>query len=140
MDGKKHLPVQFNERIHATAIDYGFVFTVNLIFIFFEYNLTVELIIVFIVWYVFNLLPSFFKSGITLGKLRTQTVIVNLDYSTVSVKKMHLRNLFVLFAILFSLGMYVFVSFYLLSNRIDKRSIHDRIFGTRVVYKNPYLK
>ncbi len=140
MQNNNHLPVQFNERIHATAVDYGIVFTVNLILIFMQYNLLLELTVLFIVWYLINIVPSFFYKGTSLGKLQAKTIVLNEDYQAVSIKTMHYRNFFVLGMILLTAGLYAPISFYYLSKRLDKRSFHDLLFHTRVVYKNPYLK
>ena len=140
MENKKHLPVQFNERIHALAFDYGIVFSVNLILIFMQYNLVLELVFLLLVWYLINLFPGFFTPGASLGKLRTKTIVLDESYNSISVKRMHARSFFVLLMILITLGLYAPISFYVLSNRLDKRSFHDLLFHTRVVYKNPYLK
>lgn len=140
MKSSKNLPVQFLDRIHGTAVDYGIVFAFLFASIFMQEKLEYELIGLFLLWYLLNVVPSYFSSGLTLGKLHNKTVIVNDDYSNVSALKMNMRAFFILLMICITSGLYAPIALILLNNRIDKKSFHDMIFKTRVIYKNPYLK
>ncbi len=134
MKEHKNLPVQFNERIHALGIDYGVVFLSVLIVIFLYIDPIYKMVIVLIVWYIMNIVPSFFKRGISLGKLNSRTIVVDENNKKVSLLVMHLREFFILFIGLASIGFYFLIAFYLLTKRTDKRSIHDLLFKTKVVY------
>ena len=131
-----NLPVQFNERIHAFSIDYGVVFLSVLIVIFMYINPVFKVLIILFVWYMMNIFPSFIKKGITLGKINSKTKIVDESNTEVSLKVIHLRSLFILVVGCISVGIYFILALYLLTKRSDKRSIHDLIFKTKVVYKN----
>ena len=131
-----NLPVQFNERIHAFSIDYGVVFLSMLIMVFMTFDPIYKYIIILIVWYLMNIFPSFFKRGITLGKLNSGTIIVDLYNSPVKLSTIHLRAFFVLILGFFTAGIYFTVALFLLLKRSDKRSIHDIVFSTKVVYKD----
>lgn len=135
MKEDKFLPVQFNERIHAIGIDYGVVFVSVLIVIFLYIEPVYKIIIVLVVWYLMNIVPSFFKRGITLGKINSGTIILNEFNQEVTLITMHLREIFKLVLGFITVGLYFLLSFYLINKRSDKRSIHDLIFKTRVVYK-----
>jgi len=134
MKEDKYLPAQFNERIHAIGIDFGVVFISVLIVIFLYIDPTFKVVIMLVVWYMMNILPSFFKKGITLGKLNSGTIVVDELYNEVTLKVMHLRELFKLVLGFITLGLYFLYALYLLTKRNDKRSIHDLVFKTRVVY------
>ncbi len=136
----KNLPVQFNERIHAFSIDYGVVFLSMLIVIFMYIEPEFKLLIVLSVWYMMNIFPSFIKRGITLGKINSGTIVVDESNNEVSIKVIHLRALFILIVGFITLGLYFIVSFVLLTKRNDKRSIHDLIFKTKVVYKDSHIQ
>ena len=131
-----NLPVQFNERIHAFSIDYGVVFLSILIVIFMYISPIYKVLIILFVWYMMNIFPSFIKRGITLGKINSKTKIVDEFDNEVSIKVIHLRSLFILVVGFATVGLYFIVALYLLTKRSDKRSIHDLIFKTKVVYKN----
>ena len=72
-----NLPVQFNERIHALGVDYGVVFISVLIVIFLYIDPIHKMFIVLAVWYLMNIAPSFFKRGISIGKLNSGTIVVD---------------------------------------------------------------
>ena len=131
-----NLPVQFNERIHAFSIDYGVVFLSVLIVIFMYINPILKVVIILVVWYMMNIFPSFIKRGITLGKVNSKIKIVDESDNEVSLKVIHLRSLFILVVGFVTVGLYFIVALYLLTKRSDKRSIHDLIFKTKVVYKD----
>lgn len=130
----KNLPVQFNERIHAVGIDYGVVFVSMLIVIFLYIDPVFKTITILTVWYLMNIFPSFFKKGISLGKLNSGTIVVDESNQEVTLTTMHLREAFILVLGFATLGLYFLLALYLLLKRTDKRSIHDLIFKTRVVY------
>ena len=134
-----NLPVQFNERIHAFSIDYGVVFFSMLIVVFLYIDPIFKLLIVLVVWYMMNIFPSFIKKGITLGKYNSKTIVVDEFNNEVTIKVIHLRELFILVAGLSTIGLYFIVAFFLLMKRNDKRSIHDRIFRTKVIYKDSHI-
>lgn len=134
-----NLPAQFNERIHAFSIDYGIVFISVLIVIFMYIDPFLKLLIVLTVWYIVNIGPSHFKRGISLGKLNSGILIVDEQNNEVTLKTMHLREIFILVVGFVSIGFYFPISFILLNKRTDKRSIHDLIFKTRVIYIDSHI-
>ncbi len=129
-----HLPVQFNERIHAFSIDYGVVFLSVLIVIFMDFSPIYKYAIVLLVWYLMNIFPSYIKRGISLGKVNSGTIILDENYQKVEMRTIYLREIFILVLALITAGFYIPISFIMLLKRNDKRSIHDLIFKTRVVY------
>jgi len=131
-----NLPAQYNERIHAFSIDYGIVFLSVLIVVFMYINPIIKFLIILIVWYMMNIFPSFIKRGITLGKLNSGIKILDESGNEVTLKTIHLRSFFVLILGFLTVGIYFVLSFYFLNKRSDKRSIHDLIFKTKVVYKD----
>ncbi len=134
-----NLPAQYNERIHAFSIDYGIVFLSMLIVVFMYIEPGFKLLIVLFVWYLINIFPSFIKKGMTFGKYNSRIKIVNEDNSEVTIKTIHLRAFTILIFGVLSLGLYFLVAFYLLDKRQDKRSIHDLIFKTKVVYLDSHI-
>ncbi len=135
----RNLPVQFNERIHAFSIDYGVVFLSILITIFLYIHPAFKAVIILSVWYMMNIFPSFIKRGITLGKLNSKTIIVDESNNEVTLFTIHKRSFFILIVGFLTVGLYFIVSFFLLTKRNDKRSIHDLLFKTKVVYKDSYI-
>jgi len=139
----KYLPATFNDRVSAFSFDYGIVLLVMLIAIFMQihpiYGPYIKILITLIFWYIFNVVPSFYKPGTSLGKHNTDIIVLTDDYQEVSVKTMHYREFFILTCSLFSFGLYVVISFILLDKRVDKLAIHDLIFKTRVVRKTPFV-
>ena len=135
----RNLPVQFNERIHAFSIDYGVVFLSMLITIFLYIHPAFKIIIIIFVWYMMNVFPSFIKRGITLGKLNSKTIVVDECNNEVTLITIHKRSFFILIAGFFTVGLYFIISLFLLTKRNDKRSIHDLLFNTKVVYKDSYI-
>ncbi len=136
MKEDKNLPVQFNERIHASSIDYGVVFLSVIIVIFMQFDPIYKYLIILLVWYLMNVFPSFFKKGITLGKINSGTIVVDENNNSVTLSTIHLRSFFILICGFITVGFYFIIAFILLNKRNDKRSIHDLIFKTKVVYKN----
>ena len=104
-----NLPVQFNERIHALGVDYGVVFISVLIVIFLYIDPIHKMFIVLAVWYLMNIAPSFFKRGISLGKLNSGTIVINEDNKEVSLLVMHLREFFILIVGFVSVGFYFLI-------------------------------
>lgn len=139
----KYLPATFNDRISAFSFDYGLVALVLLIMIFMkihpEYDPLIKIIVILVFWYIFNIVPAYFKPGITLGKRSTDIIILDENYKEVTILTIHLRQFFILLVSIFTIGLYLVVSFILLDRRIDKRSIHDLIFKTRVVRRTPFI-
>lgn len=134
-----NLPVQFNERIHAFSIDYGIVFLSMLIVIFLYMDPVFKLLIVLTVWYMMNIFPSFIKSGTSLGKKNSKIIVVNELNKEVTLKVMHFREIFILVIAVITVGFYFPIAFLLLNRRSDKRSIHDLIFKTKVIYKDSHI-
>lgn len=139
----KYLPANFNDRIHAFSIDYGAVFLVMLINVFMnyhpDYNMIIRISLTLVGWFCFNILPSHFSKGNSLGKQNSDIIILTEDYKRVTLLTMYGREFFILILSLCTAGLYVIVSFALLDRRIDKRAIHDMLFKTRVVKKTPFV-
>lgn len=129
----KNLPAQFNERIHGFGVDYGIIFLTILIVVFMQWNPIYKVLVIIVVFYVFHIGPSFIKRGISLGKWNSKTIVVTSDFKEVSLGTMHLRETFIFVFGFLTIGIYFILAFYLLSKRIDQRSIHDLLFKTRVV-------
>lgn len=134
-----NLPAQFNERIHAFAVDMIPVFLAVIIVIFMGIPFALKIGIILFIILLFNFMPSLLKSGSSIGKHSSKIIVVNEDHSEVSLVRMFSRELFVFSIIFLSSGLYCFVAFYVLNKRIDKRSIHDLIFKTRVVNIESYI-
>lgn len=136
---KRFLPAQFLDRLHALSVDYIVIFIAALVVIFMQFNPIYKYLIVLLTWYVFNILPYFFKFAVTLGKYKSDLIILDDLSKPVSLKTIHLRESFKFFMFLITLGGYFIISYFLTEKRLDKRSPHDLLFKTRVVYKYPKL-
>ena len=138
-----NLPATFNYRIHAFSFDYGLVALIVLINIFMqfgtEYDQYIRMALSLIGWYVVLIGPSFFSKGITLGRKNSKIRLATEEYNEIDIKTVHARQLFILLATLLSGGVYVFVAYYFMQKRIDKRAIHDLIFNTRVIRTDPFV-
>ncbi len=143
MKEHKHLPADFNDRIHAFSIDYGAVFLIMLINIFMQYHPEYDVIIrmglTLVGWYMLNVFPNHISKGNSLGKKNSDIIVLTEDYKEVSIWTMYGREFFILLMWIGTAGLYVIISFALLEKRIDKRAIHDLIFKTRVVKKTPFV-
>lgn len=134
-----NLPVQFNERIQAFSVDMIPLFLTTIIVIFMQVNLELKITIITFVFFEFNIFPSHIKKGSSLGKFTSGIKVVNEDYTEVSLIKMYGREIFIFGVGILTAGLYFVLAFYLLGKRKDKRSIHDLIFKTKVIYVDPYV-
>lgn len=139
----KNVPADFNDRIHAFAIDYGSVLLVMLIAVFMQFKTEndpmIKLGIVIVAWYFINVFPVHIKKGSSIGRKNSDIIVKRKDLTEVTTLQMYGRQTFIFVMIVVSGGLYIPLSFFLLDSRLDKRSIHDLIFSTKVVKKTPVI-
>ncbi len=130
----RDLPAKFEARIEAFSFEMVAIFLPILIIIFMVWHPVIEVLFVVAFYYFTTLLPMVFKPGQSLGKLSVKTRIVNLDNTPVSLKKAHARELFKWVAGFLTIGLYFIVAFIVFTQRSDKRTVHDMLFNTKVIY------
>lgn len=135
----KNLPVQFMDRAGAYGIDIIIVFFFILVGIFSDWNIFQHIVFTTLAYSAFTIFPAIKHPGQSLGKLSVKTKVVTEDYQPVPLGKYILRMYFIALATLFTFLLYPIISMILLDARNDKRSLHDLMFGTRVVLKDSKL-
>ncbi len=135
-----NLPANFNSRLSAFFLDLGIVALAFLINVFMQYNYYYKIGIILFVWLMVNIIPSIFKKGQTLGKINASIKTVDLENNNISFLISSLRSLFILVLGFFSAGVYFLISLYVSESRMDKRSIHDLIFKTKVVRTKVFVE
>jgi len=133
----RNLPAQFNERVHAFAIEMGTIFLAILIIVFMDWHPVLRFLFVFAGFYLVTLLPMFVNRGVSLGKHLSKIVITDLNNNPVSMTRAHVRELFKWTCGFLTIGLYFVVCFIVVSHRRDRRSIHDFVFKTKVVHALP---
>lgn len=129
----------FIQRMNAHALDLSM--TVGILFILIlALTGPIQYIIAGIVCYVLVFLYPSLNNGQTIGKKMMKIKpIVHTNEQELSWWHLHLRELFKYLSFYFTFGMTHLISFYMISERSDKRAIHDFIFNTRVINLNPQL-
>jgi len=131
-----HLPAQFNERIEGFGPEFMAIFLAILFVIFMPYAWWVETIIVFSVFYLFTAGATWITKTQSLGKRWAKTEVLTTAHEIPSLLTLHARE-FTKWALGFlTAGVYFIVAFIVFNQRQDRRSPHDLIFGTEVVFKD----
>jgi uncharacterized RDD family membrane protein YckC len=131
----EHLPVQFNERVNAYAIDMILVFLFILAAIFEDWTNIQAFLIVIIVYSITVIAPGLFWKGQSIGKRQIKTIVLTEDFKSLSFWKYALRMYFILFTGVLSFLLFPLLEFYVVNKRSDRRALHDLLFKTRVVMK-----
>jgi uncharacterized RDD family membrane protein YckC len=131
----EHLPVQFNERVNAYAIDMILVFLFILAAIFEDWTNVQAFLIVIIVYSITVIAPGLFWKGQSIGKRQIKTIVLTEDFKSLSFWKYALRMYFILFTGILSFLLFPLLEFYVVNKRSDRRALHDLLFKTRVVMK-----
>lgn len=140
----------FERRLRAYSIDLSFSFVIMFILIIALSNLDniseqSRWGIVLLGYYLVMIIPHFFSRGQSFGK-RTQKIklikntkeLVPKEKIAPSLGMIMLRELVKCFLGVFTFGFYLILAGIISSNREDGRTIHDFIFGTRVVALTRY--
>ena len=135
-----NLPANFNSRINAFFLDLGIVALALLINIFMQYHTALKVGITLFVWLLVNILPLLFKKGQSLGKMNSKIKVVDLNNKDISFVKSSLRSLFILVFGFVTAGLYFVIGLYVSEQRINKRSIHDFVFKTKVVRTKVFVE
>jgi len=139
MPEHKFLPVQFNERIAAFSFEMLIVFFTILVIIFQVWHPVLEGLTVIGAFYLVTLLPMYFKRGVSYGKKLAKTMIVDLNNQPISLKRAHLREFTKWILGFITLGIYFVIAFIIFTKRQDRRTPHDILFKTKVVYQKSRL-
>lgn len=135
----KHLPAGFNERIEGFGPELMAIFLSILIIIFMPFLWWVEVIIVFLTYFIFTSFLMLFTKNQSIGKKMAKTEVLTMDYKIPRFYQLFFRELFKWGLGLSSALIYFVVAFILMNKRKDKRAIHDLIFKTQVTFKESKL-
>ena len=135
-----HMP-SLMSRMISRGVDTLIIFTVVIvlaqIFSFDTQSLIVQISeSIFWLWY-FIFIP-YIWIGLTVGKRLNQTQLVMTDGSDVKLRALIIREFFILFAYVLSLGILWIVTLVMIHRRADNRALHDLVAGTQVI-KTDYL-
>lgn len=136
----KNLPASFNDRNSAFFLDLGVVSLALLVNIFMQYETLYKVLITIIVWFIINIVPAIFYKGQTLGKKLSKVKVVDTNNEDISIIRYILRSLFIFIIGFITIGLYFIVGLYIAEKRIDKRSIHDLLFKTKVVRTKVFVQ
>lgn len=136
----KNLPASFNDRNSAFFLDLGAVSLALLINIFMQYETLYKVLVTIIVWFIINIVPAFFYKGQTLGKNLSHIKVVDDQFHDVSMTRYIIRSLFIFIVGFITVGIYFVVGLYIAEKRIDKKSIHDLLFKTKVVRTKVFVQ
>ena len=128
------MPPKFEKRVRAYAIDISAVMVVVLVMAFLDtippiYRVIPMLVAMFIFW----ILPYFFSNGQTFGKRVEKIKIVNMDGSNCSLLKLIAREIVKQFLAIVTVGIYLIIAYFVLSEKTVSRTIHDYFFGTKEI-------
>lgn len=132
----KHLPAQFNERIEGFGPEFMAIFLSILFIIFMPYAWWVETFIVFSVFYLFTAGAMWFTKTQSIGKRMAKTEVLMVDHTPTSLLRLHAREFIKWASGFLTAGIYFIIAFIIFNTRQDRRSPHDLIFGTEVVFKD----
>ncbi|TVP96415.1 MAG: RDD family protein [Acholeplasmatales bacterium] len=135
----KHLPAQFNERIEGFAFEIVAIFSGILTVVFMDWSWWTSSLFVFGLFYLVTLLPMWRWPASSLGKRMAGTHIVDVSNRPISLQRAHLREC-VKWGLIFStVGLYALIAFVMFSRRMDRRTPHDFLFKTKVVFRQSRL-
>ena len=132
----KHLPAQFNERIEGFGPEFMAIFLSILFIIFMPYAWWVEALMVFFVFYLFTIGAMWVTQTQSIGKRMAKTEILMADHTKPTLIRLHLREITKWALGFLTAGIYFIVAFIIFNTRQDRRSPHDLLFGTEVVFKD----
>lgn len=129
----------FIQRMNAHALDLSMTFGILFILIL-GLKGPIQYILAGIIFYVLAFLFPSLNQGQTIGKkIMKIKPIVTTTEQDLSWWHIHIRELFKYLSFYYTFGITHLISFYMISERNDKRTIHDLIFKTRVININPQL-
>jgi len=134
-----YLPAQFNDRIQAFSVEMITIFLAILVIIFQLWHPLIKVLVVIGSFYMVTLLPMFIKKGVSLGKRSADIIILTLDDQPISLLRAHLREFTKWLLGFLTLGVYFVIAFYIFNKRQDRRTLHDFLFKTKVVYQKSRL-
>lgn len=140
----------FERRLRAYSIDLSFAFALATLAIiilkgFEKIDIYLKWIIVFACYFGVMIIPHFLSKGQTLGKkvqkikvvLKTKN-LVEKEYFTPPLYLLILRESVKAIFSFLTFGFYLIIAGLIASNHEDGRTIHDYIFGTRVIALTKY--
>lgn len=135
-----HMPSLLS-RVFSRGVDTLIIFTTVILIVQLFSLDTQSLIIqisetIFWLWY-FIFIP-YIWIGHTVGKKLNQTELVMVDGSDVKLRALIIREFFIIFAYVLSLGVLWVVTLVMIHRRADNRALHDLVAGTQVI-KTDYL-
>jgi uncharacterized RDD family membrane protein YckC len=139
MQLKKHMPAQFNDRIAGFSLEMMVIFFSLLVIIFNAWPLYVNVMIVLGGFYLVTLLPMHFNKGQSLGKKLSKVIILDETLKPVPVKTLYLREMTKWLLGFLTLGIYFIIAFYVFMKRLDRKTPHDLLFKTQVVYSEDLM-
>jgi len=130
----KQLPAGFNQRIEGFSLEFMAIFLSILFVIFTPASSFIRGLMVGGTYYFFTSLGTWFFPGQSFGKRWARTQVVTLSGKKPSWWTIHLRDLTKWGLGFFTVGIYFVVAFIIFSYHPQKRTLHDFIFKTQVVF------
>lgn len=136
----------FIKRLRAFSIDISGVFIVILLCMGLPFDADTKRIVAGIGGACVYFIPYLFSSGQTFGKRMQKLKVVKADGTKINMGIGLLRELFKLILCFGTIGLYSIVTYFIISEDMDKRTLHDIVFKTRIIdcskyreYKDEFL-
>ncbi len=136
----------FEKRVRGFSIDTSLTFLLILLLIGLPFSNTVRQICLVIIMIGVYLVPYIFSPGQTFGKRIQKTKVVNKDMTEANIFKLLLRDFFKVVLSILTGGVYLVICVFMMDERTQNRSLHDKLFRTTVIdlntrknYKDEYL-
>ncbi|HAX74178.1 MAG TPA: RDD family protein [Firmicutes bacterium] len=133
---------EFYKRMNAHALDFSMTLGILFIECFALPSGLLQKLVVALTFYVFVVLIPLLNNGQTLGKkmFKLQPVIMGSE-KKLTWWHLHLREILKYVIMFYSFGLTHVASFFMISERRDRRAVHDLLFKTHVIdlnYENIY--
>lgn len=131
---------RFEKRVKAYAADLSGLALAFLVASFGISNMVAKISVVVLAYVLISILPQFFSRGQTFGKRIQKIKVVKNDGSDASLILLIVREIFKTGVSILTFGLYSIIAFFFISEKHVSKTIHDYIFGTKVIDLAPQYR